>query len=570
LFASAIAILAIIYDLGFEKHPGENRLLEHIYIWSVIIGFISIAGRYFYKKIRPVVKALVFDLPLILLCAAIILLYFDIINLAKNYISIRDIWLRITVAFILLREFSALKVNFKWGTINPAQLFIISFLTLIVSGCFFLLLPNATYTNISLIDALFTSTSAVCVTGLIVVDTGSFFTPLGQIIIIFLIQAGGLGIMTFASYFSYFFKGSASFSKQILISELTWSGRLGEVFATLKKIIITTFFIEIAGAVLIFYCIDKELINSYSERLFFSVFHSVSGFCNAGFSTLQENLFSSAFRFNYSLHLVVAVLFVLGGMGFPIVFNLFKYLKNKLLNQAWKLAGRKHSYSPWIVNINTRIVLITTLCLILFGTVSFFIFEYNNTLAEHNLWGKVVASFFGAVTPRTAGFNTTDTANLSMPVVMMMFFLMWVGASPASTGGGIKTSTLALAVLNFLTVARGKKRMEVFGREISQTSINRAFAVIFLSILVITTATFSILLFENDLNALDVTFECVSAFSTVGLSRGITADLNNYSKFVLILTMFIGRVGMLTVLIALFKKVAGYKYRYPEEDVLIN
>ncbi len=214
---SAIAMLAIIYDLGFEKHPGENRLLEYIYICSVIIGFVSITGRYFYKKIRPAVKALAFDLPLIMLCAGIILLYFNIINLAENYISISDIWLRITVAFILLREFSALKVNFKWGTVNPAQLFIISFLTLIVSGCFFLLLPNATYTNISLIDALFTSTSAVCVTGLIVVDTGSFFTPFGQILIMFLIQAGGLGIMTFASYFSYFFKGSASFSKQILI-----------------------------------------------------------------------------------------------------------------------------------------------------------------------------------------------------------------------------------------------------------------------------------------------------------------------------------------------------------------
>ena len=568
--ASAIALLVIIYDMGFEKHFGENRLLEQIYIFTIIVGSVSIAGRYFFKNIRPVLKVLTFDLPLVLLCVVIILLHFKITDLQEQYFSIQDIGLRIAVVMIFIREFAALKIKYKWGTVNPAQLFIFSFLTLIVSGCFFLLLPNATYTNISLIDALFTSTSAVCVTGLIVVDTGSFFTPFGQIVIMFLIQAGGLGIMTFANYFSYFFKGSASFSKQILISELTWSGRLGEVFATLKKIIITTFFIEITGAILIFYCLDTELINSYSERVFFSVFHSVSGFCNAGFSTLQNSLYSSAFRFNYSLHLVVAVLFVLGGMGFPIVFNLFKYLKNKLLNLTLKLAGKKHIYSPWIVNINTRIVLVTTLCLILFGMVSFFIFEFNNTLAEHNLWGKVVASFFGAVTPRTAGFNTTDTANLSMPVVMMMVFLMWVGASPASTGGGIKTSTLAVAVINFLALARGKNRLEVFSREISQASVNRAFAVIFLSILVISTATFSILLFENDMNALDVSFECVSAFSTVGLSRGITSGLNDYSKFTLILTMFTGRVGMLTVLIALFRKVAGYKYRYPEEDVLIN
>jgi trk system potassium uptake protein len=199
-----------------------------------------------------------------------------------------------------------------------------------------------------------------------------------------------------------------------------------------------------------------------------------------------------------------------------------------------------------------------------------FIFEYNNTLAEHNLWGKILSAFFGAVTPRTAGFNTTDTANLAIPTVLMVFFLMWVGASPASTGGGIKTSTLALAVINFIGLARGKKRMEVFGREISQTSVNRAFSVVFLSVPVIAFSVFGVLLFDTEKDALDVAFECVSAFSTVGLSRGITADLSNYSKFILIFTMFVGRIGMLTVLIALFKKVTRYKYRYPAEDVLIH
>jgi len=526
--------------------------LQNIYILSLLSGAVSITGRYFFEKTRPTLKIVAFDVFLVLLSAFLLLIHFGMAeNLAPSFLSHTG-WLRLIVVFIFLREFMALKVNFKWALVNPAQLFILSFLALIISGCFFLLLPNATHSGISLIDALFTSTSAVCVTGLIVVETGSYFTLFGQIVIISLVQAGGLGIMTFASYFGYFFKGSSSFKKQLVLSEFTWSGKLGEVFSMLKRIIMITLLIEVAGTVLVFLSLNKEVFPAQFDRIFFSVFHSVSGFCNAGFSTLQDSLFSYDFRNNYSLHLIIASLFIMGGLGFPIVFNLLKYLKNKLINGVLHLLKKKHSHLPWILNINTRIVLLTTLILIVAGTVHFFIFEYNNTLAEHNLWGKIVSSFFGAVTPRTAGFNTTDTANLGIPVVLMLLFLMWVGASPASTGGGIKTSTLALAVLNFLSVARGKKRQEIFRREISQISVNRAFSIVFLSVLVISVSVFGVLWFEKDKEILDVAFECVSAFSTVGLSRGITADLSSYSKFILILTMFVGRVGMLTVLIVLF------------------
>jgi trk system potassium uptake protein len=570
LVISVISLLAIIYELGFEISPEEKWFLQHIYFLAILTGIFSITGRYLFKNSRPSLKVLPIDFLFVLFSTFLILLHFDRAGTLNQSFFSQMIWLKLTVFFISLREFAALQVNFKWAVVNPAQLFILSFLVLIVSGCFFLLLPNATHSGISLIDALFTATSAVCVTGLIVLDTGSYFTFFGQIVIISLVQAGGLGIMTFTSYFGYFFKGSSSFKKQLVLSEFTWSGKLGEVFSTLKKIILITFLIETAGAVLIFSSLNKEVFPAQFDRLFFSVFHSVSGFCNAGFSTLQNSLYSYDFRNNYSLHLIIASLFILGGLGFPIVFNLLKYLKNKLINGVLHLLGKKHSHLPWILNINTRIVLMTTLILIVAGTVHFFIFEYSNTLADQNLWGKIVSAFFGSVTPRTAGFNTTDTSSLSIPVVLMLLFLMWVGASPASTGGGIKTSTLALAVLNFLSVARGKKRQEIFGREISQTSINRAFSLIFLSVLVISVSVFGILWFDKDKDVLDVAFECVSAFSTVGLSRGITADLSNYSKFILILTMFVGRVGMLTVLIALFKKVTRYKYRYPAEDVLIH
>lgn len=570
IFVSAFGLLAMIYDLGFAMYPGENRFLQNGYLVILVIGTISVAGRYLFKKTRSGPNVLWLDVFLFGIFILLLILYLQSPESLSKPPLYRVIALKLAVVTVFFRELAALKINFKWAVVNPAQLFILSFLFLIITGSFFLLLPNATYSGISLIDAVFTATSAVCVTGLVVVDTGSYFTLFGQIVIILLIQAGGLGIMTFASYFGYFFKGASSFKKQLVLSELTWSGKLGEVFSTLKKIILITLLIEAAGAFFIYLTLNREIFPDEQGRWFFAVFHSVSGFCNAGFSTLQNSLYDAAFRFNYSLHLILAALFILGGLGFPIVFNLLKFLKNKLVNGILRLFGRKHNHLPWILNINTRIVLITTLILIVAGTIHFFIFEYNNTLTEHNFLGKIVSAFFSAVTPRTAGFNTTDTASLGIPAVLMVLFLMWVGASPASTGGGIKTSTLALAVLNFLSLARGKKRMEAFGREISQSSVNRAFSVVFLSVLVISISVFGVALFDGDKDMLDISFECVSAFSTVGLSRGITADLSSSSKFILIFTMFVGRVGMLTVLIAFIKKVILYKYRYPAEDVLIH
>jgi potassium uptake TrkH family protein len=420
-------------------------------------------------------------------------------------------------------------------------------------------------------DALFTSTSAVCVTGLAVVDTGSVFTELGQITIVALIQIGGLGIMTFASYFSYFVKGSSSFKNQLVLLDMANTDKIGEVFVILKKILIITFTIEAVGAILIFYSLDVANIPAFGDRVFFSIFHSVSGFCNAGFSTLRNGLYETGYRFNYSLHLTIAALIVFGGLGFPIIFNLFRYLKRTVINkfnQIFRETSPNHL--PWVININTRIVLITTIILLVGGTALIYIFEYNNTLAEHSFFGKIVTAFFGSVTTRTAGFNSVDFSVLTVPTVLVMIFLMWVGASPASTGGGIKTTTLAVAVLNILSLAKSKSHVEIFKREIAESSIKRAFAIIILSFFVISISTFLICIFDYDKGLLNIAFECFSAYGTVGLSRGITAGLSDSSKFILIMTMFIGRVNMLTILIALFRNFSQNKYRYPTEVLLIN
>lgn len=568
---SLFSILTLLYEFGLEHKPYEIDVFREIYVSAIIIGALSIIIRYFYKANRPRLKSLPFDIILLLFLVLVASGKFWQ-DAFKNMLILKyAIWIYIAIFLVFIREFSAIKVEFKRAVFNPAQLFILSFLTIIVAGTFLLMLPKAAVTRISLIDALFTSTSAVCVTGLTVVDTGNFFTGFGQVIIVLLIQIGGLGIMTFTSYFSYFFRGGSSFESQLILRDLTNAEKLSEVFAILKRIILLTILIEGIGAFFVFHTLDKALIPSIADRLFFSVFHAISGFCNAGFSTLPNGFYESAYQFNYPLHITVAFLFIIGGLGFPIVFNMLKLLRNKIKSSIQLLFQRKRQiHSPWLLNVNTRIVLITSLILSLSGTIAFFILEYNNTLLNHSFYGKIVTAFFGSVTTRTAGFNTVDTADLSIPTVLIVIFLMWVGASPASTGGGIKTSTLAVAILNIINISKGNPRLEVYKREIPQLSVNRAFAIIVLSILVISLSVMLITVFDSAKGFLEICFECISAFSTVGLSRGITDELCSASKFVLVLTMFIGRVSMLTLLIAFFKKVSSGNYQYPTESILIN
>ncbi len=571
IIVSTMAILFLLYDIGFISKSDITYVYPNIYFFTVLIGAISIIGRYLYQKTRPRLIILSFDIILFSFSLIFVFQYLELYFLKSTSLFKHPYWLYLAIILVFLRELSAIKINSKKAIFNPAQLFIISFFSIIVIGVVLLMLPNATLSQITLIDAMFTSTSAVCVTGLIVVDTGSFFTQFGQIIILLLIQAGGIGIMTFTSYFSYFFKGVSSYENQLILSQVTNTEKIAEVFTTLRRIIMITFLIEGIGAFLIFHSIDSTVIPFFNQRVFFSIFHSISGFCNAGFSTLQNSFYEGPYQFNYPMHLIIAVLIILGGLGFPIVFNLLKYIKAKFTFYMFGLYNKKRQqYTPRLININTRIVLITTLVLIIAGTALFYVFEYNNTLAEHSFAGKIATAFFGSVTTRTAGFNTIDTAALSIPTVLIVIFLMWVGASPGSTGGGIKTSSLAIALLNILNVARGKSRFEVYNREISSTTVNKSFALIVLSIIVISIAIFSISIFEPNKSLLNISFECVSAYSTVGLSRGITADLSFGSKLILIITMFLGRVSTLTILIGIIKKAGPETYQYPSESILIN
>lgn len=510
----------------------------------------------------------------------LVILIFYMTSLSKTIISLEPLpasdfsshklILYAGVTFLFFTEASNLLRFIYSRRQNPSFIFVVSFALIIMAGAFLLLLPKSTTHGISLVDALFTSTSAVCVTGLASVDTGTEFTTLGKVIILLLIQVGGLGIMTFAGLLSYLAAGTVSFHSRMALMSMISSNQVSNVMTMVTRIIVVTLVFEGVGAFLIYLSLGGALFDSNVERAFFAVFHSVSAFCNAGFSTESAGLYTESFRFNYSLQFVIAILIILGGMGFPIVFNIFSYFRIKFAKLLTRVTKNPVPESMTrIIQVNSRLALITTLILLVTGFVAYFFFEYNLSLKEHTTWtGKIVTSFFGSVTPRTAGFNTVDMTKLSLPIVLIYLLLMWIGASPSSTGGGIKTTIAAVAFLNLRAIVRGRNRTEVHHTQISEPSINRAFAIITLSILIIGISVLLISIYDGDKGILNIAFESVSAFSTVGLSLGITTTLSDFSKIVLIVTMFIGRVGALTLLLAFIHQVTDRGYQYPVEEIM--
>lgn len=569
--ASIVGLIVLIGNFGFAQPSISHEiLLYRFYCVVLIVGIVSTTFRYISDLSRLKRKVFVFDL--LTISFTIILLYAHFVNSpAENWIAVfaNKYLIDFSIFFTFIREFSEVRVNYKRTFLNPAQLFIASFLGIILIGTALLMLPNATNGGIPFINALFTSTSAVCVTGLTVVDTATHFTLFGQIIIMLLIQVGGLGILTFASYFSYFFRGGSTYENQLALGDLTSSNKLGEVFSTLKYILLVTFGIELVAALLIYVSLDTRNFNSQWEQIFFAVFHAISSFCNAGFSTLSNSLSERGFEYNYALHLAIIFTFFLGALGFPIVVNMLSYLRYKI-SILLSFSKRRKNYKPWVLNLNSRLSLITTLAIVFIAFIFFFLLEYNNTLANHHGLGKVVTALFAATTPRSAGLNTIDTSAMTFPVIMMVSLLMWIGGSPQSTAGGIKTSTFAIATLNILSLAKGKSRIEVFGREIANISVKRAFAIISLSLIAIGLGVTLISVFDAEKAPADIAFECFSAYSTTGLSLGITGDLSSPSKFVIIVLMFVGRVSMLSLMIAVFKKAKHKNYSYPKEEITIN
>lgn len=573
----AVSLLAtgvVIYDVGFRSFYSSGPITHRLLAVCLILLRILMVGRFVAElREKKRIWAHAFSLLLIVLTFYLydLLLILSVTEpLRTNNFLVNKLLLYGGLLFIFSTEISDLLRFAYRRSLNPAFLFVVSFAAIIIIGGLLLMLPRATVNGISATDALFTSTSAVCVTGLLVVDTATNFTFMGKIILLLLIQIGGLGIMTFTALLGYLAAGSVSIQNQLALKDMFYSKYIHNVIQLVIRIIAVTLFFEFIGVVLINWSIGEEVAAGKLDRLFFSVFHAVSAFCNAGISTMQNGLYDESLRFNYNMHLIIASLVVLGGMGFPIVFNLFSLIRIKATNfvrKILRIPGREsHTH---IVHVSSKLAIATSAILLVIGFLTYLMFEQNATLVQHpTVWGKFVTSVFGAVTPRTAGFNTVDFTAISLPTVMVYLLLMWIGASPGSTGGGIKTTTAAVAVLNVASVVRRKDRTEVFRTQISEGSINRAFAIIVVSLLVMGIGVLLIGVNDADKGMLRIAFEVFAAFSTAGITMGITPDLSIFSKFVLIVVMFVGRVGVLTVLMALVHQVKTLHYRYPSEEIM--
>jgi trk system potassium uptake protein len=569
-----MAFSLVLYDVGFHVFLSINATIFSALKIVMIVLAILMGLRFLLQLFSVIrIKSRIFNFIIWLLVLFLLAKVMDVksgnVVFTTTHFLVNKLILYSGVTLLFFIEVSPLIQFIYKRQINPALLFLSSFAFIILLGTILLYLPQATTQSLRPIDAFFTATSAVCVTGLTVVDTAVAFTTFGQFIILVLIQIGGLGIMTFAGLLAYAVTGGASFRSQLAIRDMLSRDKISNVMHFVYRIIVVTLFFELIGAFLIYFSLPDELFNRQAEKIFVSIFHAVSAFCNAGFSTFSLNLFQPVIRYNYNLQLTIALLVILGGMGFPIVFNLFTYLTTKLKNfyrRLFRMPARDQI--PRLININSRLALVVSGLLLLIGFIAYFIFELQGTLLQHPTWyGKLVTCFFASATPRTAGFNTTDLAAMALPTIMIFIFLMWIGASPGSTGGGIKTTTVGVAVLNLISIIQGKDRTEFFRAEISNRSIQRAFAIIILSFLIIGVSIFLITINDGREGLVKIAFESFSAFSTVGLTLGITPGLSTFSKFVLIVTMFIGRVGVLTVFIAFVKQSQQLYYRYPKEEI---
>ena len=486
---------------------------------------------------------------------------------------LRHNYLMITIVAIeALLKLSAVITHSLSSKISPSWIMVGSFMTMIIVGTGLLLLPRATISGISFFDALFTATSAVCVTGLTTIDVATTFTTTGHIIILFLIQLGGIGIMTFTSFFGLMFAGRHPSQNKMLIKDLIDpDNSVSQIFTTLRNIIFITIAIELLGALFIY-----EAMGNYTlYGAFIAIFHSISAFCNAGFSTLEAGLFHPDFRNNYLLLNSLSWLIIFGGIGFPILFNLWQWIKNKTQKIIYKLQKRSQfstlNSQLSTLNSNTVIALIMTIILVVGGTILFFITEYNSVLRDDTtFFGKLSTSFFLATVPRTAGFSSFSMGALTNISVVIMIIYMWIGGSPMSTAGGIKTTTFAIALLNVINTLRGRDHIEIRQRTIAKQSINRAFIIIFSSLVVVAFGVVILSIFEPQLPTQYAIFEVVSAFSTVGLSLNLTASLSIVSKITILIVMFIGRLGTITILSCFISNKGTQFYQYPTEHIPIS
>lgn len=576
IFAMVIALLTlstVVIDFGFSLSAEEKNIAMRIYNfswWFYFIVFTVRLGIFFYKFRKA--SAGLTILTGLLIYLTLLPRMFSVSPDGLLY----SVWwflghLKTTIFVIsvfAVLDLSKSIISFLNRKTNPALMMATGFAVIIFIGGLLLLLPRsiAAGANLSVVDAFFVSTSAVCVTGLSPVDISTTFTIDGQLIILALIQIGGLGVMTITSFFALFYMGNTNLYSQLAVKNMIGTDTWNSLLSTLFYILGFTFSIEMIGAAFIWLSVHSTLGMTMQEEVYFAIFHSISAFCNAGFSTLSNNLGNPSFMGINSLYVIISVLVILGGIGFQILMN----LKCALFYNVRRLFNKDYRQYLRVTTINTKIVLATTTVLLVLSTVAFALIEWNGAFAGMTTWEKIVQSFFHASVPRTAGFNSVDMGSFSNIGILVFMILMWIGGASQSTAGGIKVNTIAVAWANFMSVIRERKSVVILKREVSQESVQRATATVFASILVILLAFIILLATEPGLTPKQLLFEVVSAVGTVGSSLNATAYLTTAGKIIVSLLMFVGRVGLIVVAMSFVKKKGQERFSYPKDNVIIN
>lgn len=466
--------------------------------------------------------------------------------------------------------------------LHPAQLVVLSFAFVILVSTALLSLPIATSTGqrLSFVDALFTATSATCVTGLVVVDTGTAFSTFGQLVILACIQIGGLGLMSFTTIFLVVVGRRLAIADRIAIQESFHHTPTGKIATLVKYIVVATFTIEAAGALLLtLRWLQQGRYGSVGETVYHAVFHSVSAFCNAGFALHADSL--TRFQDDPVVVLIMSTLIIVGGLGFLVGLDLKEYVQQALFRRFWsgRVRERVESIRPRPrLSVHTKLVLVTTIALLVVGTLSYYVLERRGLFAGMGEGEAWLNAFFCGVTPRTAGFNTIDFAQMGGAGLLCTMVLMFIGASPGSTGGGVKTSTFALLIAYAVSRWRGHTRLHAFKRTVPEESIDKAAAVVIAGIALVilaasalmATETYGQASSESRTQFLSIMFETISAFGTVGLSVGQTPLLSDPGRLIVALVMFMGRTGPLTLALAISMRRKRADYRYAEENVMVG
>lgn len=444
------------------------------------------------------------------------------------------------------------KVFTKKSKLNAVQVLAIGFAILIFVGGIILSLPisavSGEYTN--LLDSFFTSTSAVCVTGLITLDTGTHWSAFGQTVIIVLIEIGGLGFMSLTTFIAILLGKKITLRDRLLMQEAMNTFNIEGLVRMVQYVLGLTFLVQLFGALLL----STQFIPDFGLKkgILYSLFHSASAFCNAGFDLFGDNLVGYAN--NKTVILTIAALIVIGGLGFTVWSELYNYKGYKKLS------------------LHSKVVIMITAILLIGGAILMFIFEYNNpnTLKYMSFGDKLTNAFFASATTRTAGFNSVSTADMTLAGKFLTILLMFVGGSPGSTAGGIKTATFGIVVLTLISIIRGREDTEVFKKRISKELVYKAFAVLFIGFGIVVLGTLILAVTEPGFSLEYILYEVTSAFATVGLTLGLTPYLSAIGKIIIIITMYLGRVGPMTVVLALANRKKPSAYKYPEDKILIG